>query len=164
VGAERSIPPALIEVLFRHWLGLSGIEPGALIEVVGEGFLGDLLSFPTRVPDTELGLGRSSGGMDEGGRSGLAYVGQDLGDGFRLGEDREEYLSRTEMVTVGPSGAGEETVEGTPRVPLEPGFSLLPLALRGIPSVDRRSGTCDRLWPNRHGPILANRQSGGFQW
>ena len=89
-GPERSGAPALIEVLFRNGLGLSGIEPGALIEVVGEGFLGDLLSFPTRVPDMELGLGRSSGGMDEGGRSGLADVGQDQGDGFRLGEDRDE--------------------------------------------------------------------------
>jgi hypothetical protein len=66
-GPERSGSPALIEVVVRDRLGLSGIEGGRLVEVVREGLLGDLLSFPTRVPDTELGLGRSSGGMDEGG-------------------------------------------------------------------------------------------------
>jgi hypothetical protein len=41
-----------------------------LVEVVGEGFLGDLVVFPTVGPDGshgELGLGRSPGGVDEGG-------------------------------------------------------------------------------------------------
>ena len=65
-----------------------------MIEVVGEGFPGGLDCLPTAGPHGELGLGRSSGGMDEGGRSGLTDVGQDLGDGFRVGEDRDEREGR----------------------------------------------------------------------
>jgi len=41
-GPRRSGLPALIEVVFRNGLGLGGIERGVLVEVVGEGFLGDL--------------------------------------------------------------------------------------------------------------------------
>ena len=69
----RSGTGTLIEVLFRNGLGLCGIELGALIEVVGEGFLDDLFCLPTVGPHGshgELGLGRSSGGMDEGGEVG----------------------------------------------------------------------------------------------
>jgi hypothetical protein len=61
-----------------------------LVEVVREGLLGDLLSFPTRVPDTELGLGRPPGGMDERGRCRLTDMGEDLGNRFRVDEERDE--------------------------------------------------------------------------
>jgi len=84
---------ALIEVVFRNRLGLGGIELRALVEVVGKGFPGGLVVFPTVGPDGshgELSLGWASGGMDERGRSGLANVGEDLCDGLGLGEERDE--------------------------------------------------------------------------
>ena len=52
-GPERSGLPALIEIVFRNGLGLGGVEFGALVEVVGEGFLGDLVCFPTGGLDEE---------------------------------------------------------------------------------------------------------------
>ena len=45
-GPERLAVPALIEVVFRNGLGHSRIELRALIEVVGEGFLGGLFCNP----------------------------------------------------------------------------------------------------------------------
>ena len=87
-GPERSGAPALIEVLFRNGLGLSGIEPGALIEVVGEGFLGDLVCLRDvgpHGPHGELGLGRSPGGVEERGGGGLTDVGEDSGNGLGIG-------------------------------------------------------------------------------
>ena len=84
-GPERSGFPALIEVIFRNGLGLGGIERGALVEVVGEGFLDGLVVFPTVGSHGELGLRRSPGGMKERGRSGLSDMGQDLCDGLRVG-------------------------------------------------------------------------------
>ena len=81
VMPERSGLPALIEVVFWNRLGLGGIELGALVEVVGEGFLGDLVCLPTAGPlgpHGEVGLGWSPGGVEEGGRSGVADVGEDL--------------------------------------------------------------------------------------
>jgi hypothetical protein len=45
-GPERSGVPALVEVVFRNRLGLGGIELGALVEVVGEGFLDGLVVVP----------------------------------------------------------------------------------------------------------------------
>ena len=89
-GPERSGVPTLIEVVVRNGFRLSWIERGRLVEVVREGLLGNLLSFPSRVPDTEFGLGRPPGGMDERGRGGLTDVGQDLGDGFWIGQERDE--------------------------------------------------------------------------
>ena len=44
-GPEMSGVPGLIEVVFWNGLGLSGIEGGRLVEVVGEGLLGDLVLF-----------------------------------------------------------------------------------------------------------------------
>ena len=38
---------ALIQVVLRNRLGFGGIEPWGLVEVVGGGFLGGLLLFPT---------------------------------------------------------------------------------------------------------------------
>jgi hypothetical protein len=46
---EGSGAPGLIEVVFWNGLGFGGIERGALVEVVGEGFLGDLVCFPFQV-------------------------------------------------------------------------------------------------------------------
>ena len=60
------------------------------LKVVGEGFLGDLFCSPPGPPHGELGLGWSSGWMKERGRSGLTEVGQDLGNGLRIGQERDE--------------------------------------------------------------------------
>jgi len=87
-GAERSDVPALIEVagtarsVVGNGLGLGGIELGALIEVVGEGVLGDVVSHPTAGPHSELSLVRCPGRMEEGGRCALPDVGEDLRDGL----------------------------------------------------------------------------------
>ena len=53
-------------------LGLGGIELGRLVEVVGVGFLGDLVCLSTVGPHVEFGLRRSPGGGDQRGRSGLS--------------------------------------------------------------------------------------------
>ena len=66
-GDPRLFCPALIEVVVRDRFRFSGIERGALVEVVGEGFLGDLFCLPTVGPHGELGLGWSPGGMEERG-------------------------------------------------------------------------------------------------
>ena len=71
-GSEEStLPtltlPALIEVVVRNGLGVGGIEPGGLVEVVEEESLGDLVVFPTVEPHIEFGLGWSRGGMGERG-------------------------------------------------------------------------------------------------
>jgi hypothetical protein len=116
-GADRpqgSGSAALIEVVFRKGLGVGGIEPGGpgdslatervsrrlagaqrrqpggLVEVVGEGLLGDLFCLPTVGPHGELGLGWAPGGVDQRGRSGLSDMGQDLCDGLGLGEERDK--------------------------------------------------------------------------
>ena len=76
-------------------LGLGGIEPWGLVEVVGEGLLGDLfylvnlVSFPTAGSHGELGLGWAPGGVEERGGGGLADMGQDLSDGLGIGEERD---------------------------------------------------------------------------
>jgi len=69
-GPEGSSLPALIEVVFRKGLGVGGIEPGGLVEVVEEESLGGLVVFPTVGPHIELGLGWSPGGMGERGEVG----------------------------------------------------------------------------------------------
>ena len=69
-GPQGSCTAALVEVVFRNRLGVGGIELGGLVEVVGEGFLGGLVCFPTAGPHGfhgEFSLGRSPGGVDEGG-------------------------------------------------------------------------------------------------
>jgi hypothetical protein len=69
-GPERSGPPALIEVFVRDRFGLSGIEFGGLVEVVREGFLGDLFWFPIAGPHGshgEFSQGWSPGRMEERG-------------------------------------------------------------------------------------------------
>ena len=69
-GLGGQPPPALIEVVFRDRVGLSGIESGGLVEVFGEGFLGGLVVVPPVGPDEsqgEFSLGRSPGGVDAGG-------------------------------------------------------------------------------------------------
>ena len=94
-GPERSGIPTLIENIVRNRLGLGGVEPGALVEAVGEGSLGGLFclptgGFPAGVPQVEIGLRRSPGGMGDWGRSGLSDMGQDLCDGLRVCEERDE--------------------------------------------------------------------------
>lgn len=99
-GAEWSGFPALVEVagtarsVVGKGLRLSGIEGGALVEVVGEGFVGDLVVFPTVGSHIEFGLGWSPGGVDQRGRGGLADVGQDPGDGIRVGQEGDEREGR----------------------------------------------------------------------
>ena len=66
-GETRSGAPALIEVVFRNGLRLGGIEFGGWVEVVGEGFLGGLFSFPTAEIHVELSLGWPPDGMDQRG-------------------------------------------------------------------------------------------------
>ena len=66
-GLRRSAGAGLVEVVVGDGVGLSGIEVGTLVEVVGEGFLGDLFSFPTAEIHGKLGLGRSPGWMEERG-------------------------------------------------------------------------------------------------
>ena len=68
-GAARLGALGLPEVVLRYGLGVGGIELGRLVEVVGEGLLGDLFFFPTAGPDGshgELGLGWAAGRMGEG--------------------------------------------------------------------------------------------------
>ncbi len=89
-GPEGSSLPALIEVVLRNGLGVCGIEPGGLIEVVGEGFVGDLVVFPTVRPHVEFGLGWSPGGVDQRGGGGLADMGQDLDNRVGIDEERDE--------------------------------------------------------------------------
>ncbi len=74
--------------------GSVGSNSGRLVEVVGEGFLGDLVCFRPAGPHGELGLGRSPGGMEERGRGGLTDVGEDLCDGLGIGEERDEREGR----------------------------------------------------------------------
>jgi hypothetical protein len=57
VVPERSGLPALIEVVFWNGFGLCGIELRALVEVVGEESLGELVVFPT-----VGGVGKGRGG------------------------------------------------------------------------------------------------------
>ena len=89
-GPQGSGTATLIEVVFRNGLGLGGIERGALVEVVGEGFLGGLAWFGRAGPHAELGLGWSSGGMKGRGRSGLTDMGEDLGNRLRISQERDE--------------------------------------------------------------------------
>jgi len=89
-GTRRSIPPALIEVVFRDRFGLDGIETGRLIEVVREGFLDGLFCVSACDPHVELSLWWVSGGMDERGRSGLPDMGEDLGNGLGIGEAAQD--------------------------------------------------------------------------
>lgn len=67
VQTGRRLPlPALIEVVLRNGLGVGGIEIGGLIEVVGEGILGDLFCLPTAWAHGKFGLGWPPGRMEEG--------------------------------------------------------------------------------------------------
>jgi len=66
-GCCRLGVPALIEIVFGNGLGIGGVKLGALIEVVGEGFLGDLVCLPAVGPHGEFGLRRPPGGMEERG-------------------------------------------------------------------------------------------------
>ena len=50
----------------RNGFRLGGIELGAVVEVVGEGFLGGLVLFCPAGPHVELGLGWPPGRVDEG--------------------------------------------------------------------------------------------------
>ena len=87
---ERSGSPALIEVVVRDRFGLSGIEGGRLVEVVGEGFLGGLVLFRPVGPQAEFGLGWSSGGMKGRGRGGLTDVGEDMSNWLGIRQERDE--------------------------------------------------------------------------
>ena len=77
-GDPRLFSPALIEVagtarsVVVDRRRFSGIERGTLVEVVGEGFLGDLFCLPTAGPHGELGLGWTPGRVGERGGGGLA--------------------------------------------------------------------------------------------
>jgi hypothetical protein len=61
-----------------------------LIEVVGEGILGDLFCLPTVGSHVELGLRRPPGRLEERGRSGLADVGETVCDGLGIRKERNE--------------------------------------------------------------------------
>ena len=94
VGDAEGLPTlALVEVVVGDGLRVRGVEVGGLVEVVGERFLGGLFWYYTLDPAgtyLEFGLRRSPGGMDQPGRAGLTDVGEDLGDGLGLGEERDE--------------------------------------------------------------------------
>ena len=140
-GPERSGVRALIEIVVRNGFPLSWIERGRLVEVVGEGFLGGLLCFPTDDPHAEIGLRRSPGGMGEWGQGGLADMGQDLCDGLRLGEERDE----CEGCLAGWADEGEDLID--------PGQQSGPLGWTG--------GGCIRCLPC--GPLWLGRwDRGGF--
>ena len=66
-GPWGSGASALIEVVLRDRVGVGGIEPGGLIEVVRESILGDLICLATALAHVEFGLGRPPGGMDQRG-------------------------------------------------------------------------------------------------
>jgi len=106
-GPQGSGTVALVEVVFGDGLGLSGIELGSLIEVVGEGFLGDLMVVPNVGSHGELGLGWSPGGMEERGRGGLADVGQDLADGLGVSQERDQ----GERFLAGGTDQGEDFID-----------------------------------------------------
>ena len=106
-GLRGSGPPAMIEVVFWNGFGLGGIELGALVEVVGDESLGDLVVFPTVGPHGKLGLGWAPGWMVERGRGGLADMGQDLCDGLGLGEERDE----REEFLAGWTDQGEDFID-----------------------------------------------------
>ena len=80
-GKSRHIPAFLPEKY-----GRSCILP--VIEVVWEGFLGDLVLFRPASAHGELGLGWSPGGMEKRGGGRLADVGEDLGDRLEIVENR----------------------------------------------------------------------------
>lgn len=94
-GPVRSGVPTLIEVAGTAGsvVGMSsgsvGSNSGGLVEVVGEGFLGEVVYLPTAGPHGELSLGWSPGGADQGRGGGLADVGEDSGDGLGVGEGPE---------------------------------------------------------------------------
>ena len=111
---EGSGLPSLIEIVFRNGLGLGGVELGALVEVVGEGFLGDLVCFPTAGPHVEFGLRRSPGGMKERGRGRLPDVGQDLCDGLRVDQKGDELEGRPAGWTDQGEGFIDPSQEGGP--------------------------------------------------
>ena len=102
----RSGVPALIGAVFRNGLGVGGIELGALVEVVGEESLGDLVLFPTVGPHGEFGLRRSPGGMKEWGRGGLSDMGQDSSDGLRVRQGPNRSGDRRRGVVVGAVWGG----------------------------------------------------------
>ena len=89
-GCCRLGVAALIEVVFWNRFGLGWIELRGLVEVVGEGFLGGLFCLPTVGPHGEFGLGWAPGRMGQRGRSGLADVGEDLGDGLGANEESDK--------------------------------------------------------------------------
>ena len=70
--------PGLIEIVFRYGFRLGGIEVGGLVEVVGGGFLDDLVVFPTVAPHGEFGLRRPPGGVNQRGRGGFSDEGENL--------------------------------------------------------------------------------------
>ena len=108
---ERSGAPALalIEIVLGKGFGIGGIEPRALVEVVEEGFLCDLVVFPTVGLHGEFGLGWSPGWMEEWGRGGLADVGQNLGNGLRIGEEGNE----GEGALTGWADEGEDLIDSS---------------------------------------------------
>lgn len=85
-----SVAQALMGIVFRNGLGVGRVESGALVEVVGEDFPGGLVVFATVELHVEFGLRWAPGGMGERGRSGLTDMGQDLRDGLRIGQERDE--------------------------------------------------------------------------
>ncbi len=67
-GDDSRYPSSgLIEVVFGDGLRLGGVELGGLIEVVGEGILGGVFLCRRPGPHVELGLGWSTGRMEERG-------------------------------------------------------------------------------------------------
>ena len=80
--------PGLVEVVFGSGLRLGGIELSGLIEVIWRGPPGDL--FRVGATEIEFSLGRPPGGVEERWRGGLADVGEDLGNGHGVGQNRSE--------------------------------------------------------------------------
>ena len=80
--------PGLVEVVFGSGLRLGEIELSGLIEVIWRGSPGDL--FRVGATEIEFSLGRPPGGVEERWRGGLADVGEDLGNGHGVGQNRSE--------------------------------------------------------------------------
>ncbi len=78
-----------------------------LIEVVRGGLLDDLVGVGGTELEGELGLGGPPCGVESGRRDGLADVGEELGDGQGIGEDRDEGEGRL----TGGTDQGEDLID-----------------------------------------------------
>ena len=89
-GLRRLSASSLVEMIWRDGLRVGGIELRGLVEVDRKGILVELVGVPALVAHVEFGLGRPPGWTEEGGCGRLTDVGQDLGNGFGIGQERDE--------------------------------------------------------------------------